>query len=361
MIDSESPEGGDSVQNDIAATYGPESGSADTLEISVQKKRDFKAWHHPVKQIVRLKQWAALTQKLVEDRSIKPTVLRYFTLPGPDLLDVRVLADVCQPLGVAVEYFGFDIGGDDNDPSDNEVEHMRGAWINAESALRQSGRITANAIIQPDRLEDIAVKDSQAATQLRQRPVFDVVNVDACDHLAYLPKGRTHNTFDALNALLAHQMKATLPWLLFITTRVEPSLLGNPGVAFQTAINQNLGLPDAAFRTALAECLEADPDKIASALAETWSTHNLNFLKLYSVGLGKFLLQFFCGQPNLPANVELASAYTYRVYTEEPDMIALAFRIIPDPPRTYARNCSAGVRARAGRLCSQTGAASVGY
>lgn len=332
----------DTQNDDILSVYGsPESGS-ETFTQLAEQHRDFAPWHHPVKQIVRIEQWAALTKKLLNERhGGPPNVLRYFTLPGKDLFDIKVLSDICKPLGVRIEYFGFNSGvatsGDDGTPIEAEAHSVNGApWVSAESALRQAGRVTSDAIIHSDRLEDIALEHSHAATQLRQRAPFDVINIDACDHLAYAPKGRDRNTFDALQALLCHQMSARNPWLLFLTTRVDPTLLGQPGLAFQHAIAQNLSAhPSSGFGAALAACLQAEDTKLASELITAWNIHDMRFLKLYSVGLGKFLLQFFCGQPNLPANVELASAYAYRVHKDEPDMLALAFRIIPDPPRVY--------------------------
>lgn len=339
------PDGGEDAQEeDILAVYGePTTGVADLAQL-VDRRREFQPWHHPVKQIVRARQWAALTKKLLQARAQGGTkVLRYFTLPGADLLDIRVLADVCAPLGVRIEYFGFNSGNPD--PEENtgvEVApaHPQGnaSWVTAESALLQAGRITPDAVIHSDRLEDIALADSHAAMQLSQRGTFDVINIDACDHLAYCPKGRVRNTFNALEALLKHQMGARSPWLLFVTTRAEPSLLGQPGIVFQDAITQNLRIPQSNFGASLAACLDADEGKLATELASVWGTHDSRFLKLYSVGLGKFLLQFFHAQPNLPADVELASVYAYRVHGEHPDMLALAFRITPDTPRVFAPN-----------------------
>lgn len=325
------PEDDDVPAEDLEVVYGGQLRIEREIVDAIQRKKTFKPWHHPVKQIVRAKQWGALTRRLIGERVQPSASLRYFTLPGSDLLDVRVLADICAPLGVKIEYFGFDVGQDAEDGSGGQDV---GEWINAESALRQAGRIAEDSLILPDRLEDLAIDKSQASAQLRQRSTFDVINIDACDHLAYLPTGRTHNTFDALGALLKHQMMSRTPWLLFVTTRAQPDLLGNPGIQFQNAITQNLAMPGD-FGQALSGSLGSDPAKIASSLAATWVTHDANFLKLYSIGLGKFLLQFFHMQPNLPANVELASCYSYRVYNEEPDMLAVAFRITPDPPRVY--------------------------
>jgi hypothetical protein len=336
------PEAGDETQeDDISAVYGNQERDSGDLTQLTERHQKFSPWHHPVKQIVRSEQWAALTAKLLNDRPDgSPQILRYFTLPGEDLLDIKVLTETCTPFGVRIEYFGFNSGmaadGSESASTESKGRSANGApWITAESALRQAGRVTPDAIIHSDRLEDIALENSHAATQLRQRAPFDIINIDACDHLVYAPKGRDRNTFDALQTLLQHQMSARNPWLLFLTTRVDPDLLGQPGINFQRAITQNLSVPDNGFGTALAACLGAEETKLATALNTTWNTHNIQFLKLYSVGLGKFLLQFFCGQPNLPANVELASVYAYRVHKDEPDMLALAFRITPDPLRVY--------------------------
>jgi hypothetical protein len=336
--------GDDAQEEDILAIYGEQKpGMADLAQLA-ERRREFQPWHHPVKQIVRARQWAALTKKLLQSRvQGASNVLRYFTLPGADLLDIRVLAGVCEPLGVKIEYFGFDSGSstaEENTEAENSSAHPQPgtSWVTAESALLQAGRITPDAVIHGDRLEDIAIADSHASMQLGQRATFDVINIDACDHLAYCPKGRARNTFDALGALLKHQMGARSPWLLFVTTRAEPNLLGQPGIVFQDAITQNLRMPQSNFGASLAACLEADEGKLATELASVWGTHDARFLKLYSVGLGKFLLQFFHAQPNLPANVELASVYAYRVHSQHPDMLALAFRITPDAPRVFAPN-----------------------
>lgn len=329
--------GEDAGAEDIEAIYGKQGEEAPGLAELVEMRQDFAPWHHPVKQIVRARQWAALTKRLLEARPHgMPRILKYFTLPGADLLDVRTLTGVCEPLGVKIEYFGFNSGGVPASAREAAPGSTHAAaWVMAESALRQAGRITENALILEDQLEDIAETGSQAAIQLQQRGPFDVINIDPCDHLAYYPKGRTKNTFEALEALLKHQMGAVSPWLLFVTTRVSPQLLGQPGVVFQNAITQNLSVPQSGFGASLSECISANAARIAAELASVWTTHDERFLKLYSVGLGKFLLQFFHAQPNMPANVELASVYAYRVHSDQPDMLALAFQISPDPRRVF--------------------------
>jgi hypothetical protein len=338
--------GADNVE-DLEAAYGEDFVSEDVFTTLRPQRTQFAPWHHPVKQRIRTSQWQELVNRLISARGMDGSVLRYFTLPGPDLLDVRVLADICAPRHVAIEYFGFDAA-----MQASQVDTSR---FEVESALRQSSRITDQAVIYPDQLQDIAIGNSQAAKQLSQQRPFDVLNVDACDHLAYSPADRQTSLFDALRSLLAHQMDATAPWLLFVTTRAEPGLMAGPGEQLQRAVNDNIHSTVDGFRPALAELVGGDAATIAEAVAEIWAAPGSRFLKLYAVGLTKYLLQFFLAQPNRPANVELASTCAYRVFGSEPDMLALAFRISPgervvfehgeQPPSTAAIEVERAIRA----------------
>lgn len=311
----------------VASVFGAPTAAVDELTSSRKPRTTFAPWHHPVKQIVRDYQWAEHVKRLLDNHRQEGhrETLRYFTLPGADLLDVRMLSDTLPD--TQIEYFGFDMGYDADrteDPPDS-----KGTYLLTESALRQAGRITSRAEILADRLEDIALVGSQAANRLKQQGVFDVVNVDACDHLAYVPNGRTKSVFDAVETLLAHQLRAVDPWLLFLTTRADPKLLGSPGTKMQGAIHKNLEKHPTEFGEALADCLGGNILTIASDVAMHWATQSPSFLKLFAVGLGKYLLQYFHGQQNLPAKVELVSLFAYRVHSTVPDMLSMAFLITP--------------------------------
>jgi hypothetical protein len=311
----------------VDAVFGSEA-DGQTVVSAPTHRANFAPWHHPVKQIVRDYQWADLVKRLLnEDRPAgRRDRLRYFTLPGADLLDVRVLAEALSTLGTRIEYFGFDSGYDDG-VADND--DMTGAYLLAESALRQAGSISDGAEILRDKLEDIALAGSHAAERLSQRGVFDVVNIDACNHLGYKPSGRNASIFEALEKLLAHQLKAEEPWLLFVTTRANVALLGGPATKMQTAILKNLEAHDAEFATPLADCIGGKVATLSADMTGCWSAQSIEFLKLFCIGLSKFLLQFYHGQPSLPAKVELASVFAYKVSGAEPDMLSMAFRITP--------------------------------
>ena len=319
------PPGDDDEFGDV---YGDLSQA---VPVADPRRRDFAPWHHPVKQLVRDRQWAEQTRRLLRARPASEAPLRYFTLPGADFFDVRVLSTVCQEFGVRVEYFGFDAARRRGDGSDDDPG-LQGPPTTAESALRQAGRVTPDSVVVPDRLETIVVADSQASFRLSQQRHFDVVNLDACSHLTFSPPGRSETTFDALQRLLAHQMVGRTPWLLFVTTRIDPALFGAPGDTFKRAIEANLEVSSDVFGPALADALGTPLSELTGALGATWSTHDVNFAKLYVVGFGKYLTQFFLGQPNHPARVELKSTYAHRVWSDEPDMLALAFLITPENP-----------------------------
>lgn len=306
-------------------------------------RTDYKPWHHPIKQIVRQRQWVESAKRLIESHrsAERRDKLRYFTLPGADLFDVRVLADSLVEAGTRIEYFGFDSGYE----GDGEVaaNGAKSAYLAAESALRQADRITEDAVILKDRLEDIAQDESLAATMLDRQGVFDIINMDACDHLGYVPKNRKASMFDALEKLLKHQMIAKEPWLLFVTTRADVDLLGVPARKFQTAIGKNIDQHNDAFAKPLSECIDAQLHNLTSAMNGCWSNQDINFLRLFCIGLGKYLLHFYHAQINLPAGVELVSAYAYKVHRDEPDMLSLAFRITPKGIQAQAPNTGGAI------------------
>jgi hypothetical protein len=306
--------------------------SSDSSPFALQDtiaKKDFAAWHHPVKQIVRESQWGNEIRQLIEKRQFSERTIRYFTLPGPDLFDVHMLANVCAPSSLIIDYFGFLAGGVSGQDMDGEGRRV--PWAVAEAALRQSGKITAGSEIASDRLEDIAVDRSKARTSLIRKPPFDIINIDGCGFLAHKPENRNKCTFDALRILLQHQSRAQSPWLLLLTTRADAVTLGEPGAHIQKAILDNLTSWPDIFGTQLASTMQWPSDKITASVSAAWNALGMPFMQIFTLGVAKFLLHHFHRDSALQANVELKSSYVYRVYGSEVDMAALAFLISPDP------------------------------
>ncbi|WP_156459044.1 hypothetical protein [Rhodanobacter sp. Root480] len=327
--------------DDLTSVFGTED--VRPHDEGLRLKNDFLPWHRPVKQLVRKEQWAALAVRLVKDSKLSK--LRYLTLPGADMFDVRVIAETCAQEGCKVEYLGFD----SSRSGERGVDQLAAATANAaqrdtaESVLRQTGLVTDSSITLNDFLEDIAVSGSQACAILRNFGHFDIVNIDACDHLAVEPVGERPGLFSAVKEVFSHQRGRHSPWLLYVTTRVSPDRLGGPKEEFVDAIKRNLDLPTDVFRNAFAEAMGVSADDVEDVVSDGWAIHDDRLLKLFSIGLGKYLLQLAHGHYGDPAKVELASCYCYRVHEGSADMLALAFRITPTAKRIAQPTIGGGV------------------
>jgi hypothetical protein len=308
--------------DDIDAVYGIEEPGGSGWH---HRKREFKPWHLPVKQLVREYQWLDQTTRLIKRWPNHRNSLRYLSLPGPDLLDVRVLAKACAARKIKVNYLGFDSSfeADVTDGKDGSD------WVGPGAELRQAGLVSGDSLVLKDRVESLAIPKSQSSQLLEQRGPFDVVNLDVCGHFGYRPNEDGATSADALRAILAHQITAKGPWLLFLTTRVDPSYLNYARELFEPAISSNLNSLGEDFRKSLSKLFETDPSEIESAILDCWTRPSSLLHQLFTIGLGKYLLQFFHGQLSLRSTVELKSLFVYRVAGETPDMVSLAFCITP--------------------------------
>lgn len=310
--------------DELAAIYGSQQDDVEA-RTEAAKKTEFQPWHHPAKQFVRREQWIRQARRLLNGSARRR--VRYLTLPGADMMDVRLLGEFLKDEGHTLECLGFN----SRQESANSGDAASASQVNAESILRQQGFITSNSITLPDRIQDIVVSSSQADSQLRMWGPFDIVNMDLCSHFAGDPG--TPSVFDAVARIVGHQRSSSRPWLLMLTTRVHPDHLGEvPKAAFSTAIRRNIAL-GATFTDALANALEIGLQNVEATVEQSWLQHDLRFVKLYTIGLGKHLLHLLHNQYQDPARVELKSCLAYRVHGQVPDMLSLAFLIAPAEKR----------------------------
>lgn len=91
---------------EISSVY-PETPPAHDPMMS-QIKSDFKAWHHPRKQYIRVAQWKAQICELLSITAFSDErTFNYLSLPGDELFDVRVIHDACREQDVKLKYVGF--------------------------------------------------------------------------------------------------------------------------------------------------------------------------------------------------------------------------------------------------------------
>lgn len=150
--------------------------------------------------------------------------------------------------------------------------------------------------------------------------------MDLCESISLREIGHAKGSaLEALGALLRLQLQTSTPWLLFITTKAKPSLLADFAKdGFNLAISANVEASDA-FRAQLAELIAGDLDQLDDQLAAVWGQQDTRFLRLFCIGLGKWLLGNLA-KVSPPRELKLLSSCFYQSGPDGPDMLSLAFR-----------------------------------
>lgn len=285
--------------------------------------RKFEPWHKPRKQFIRRHQWLAETVQLcakLKFRDDRP--LKYLSLPGEDLLDVRVIHECCEGLGISLRYLGLNESYSSSDP--DTWLHL--AWNEVNSLKAVDG----NSIVIRDRFERIADTKSQAFQYIEQYGSFDVVNMDLCESIS-APTGKKNipNYYSALKSLAGYQIKnRTEPWLLLITSRVgETKVDAGDMNKLVDCLRLNARQYEA-FRKRLIHLIPKASRLTTNSALETNKLSQSEFVMVFSAGLGKWLLGLMSsGSPKW--GVLLQSSYSYRVHAQEPDMVSYAFLLEP--------------------------------
>lgn len=287
-------------------------------EHALAQAKEFAAWHHPRKQFVRIRQWCSEVRKLIPQLGLaKGDPFRYLTLPGNELLDVRALHGVVEALGVKMRYLGF-----------NSVGHDTPAQ--AELALSQSEVLALSSIdefsaVLEEKLEAVTNDLSPACIRTKQEGPFHAINLDLCDSIAFREIGHTKGSpLEATGKLLELQLQSASPWLLFITTRAEPSLIGAfARKGFDKALDANMCASED-FRAKLSALISGDLDQLDEDLAGAWANQDPTFLRVFCTGLGKWLLSILVSAAP-PRELALLSSCFYQSGHNGPDMLSLAF------------------------------------
>jgi hypothetical protein len=282
-------------------------------------KTSFQAWHHPRKQYVRIEQWCAEVRKLLPQLALaQGEPFKYLTLPGNELLDVRALHGVCERANVKLRYLGFNsVGAQTIDAAELSL---------SQSEVRSLSTIDRFSTVLEYRLEAISNSLSPAFATTTSAGPFHAINLDLCESIAFREIGhRKGSSLEAAGRLIELQVQSPKPWLLFITTKAQPSLIGEfARDGFMRAIDANSKLSDE-FRDKLIDLLASNVDELDTHLEEAWTNQDVRFLKLFSAGLGKWMLSILSTAAP-PRGLTLLSGCYYRSGPHGPDMLSLAFR-----------------------------------
>lgn len=289
-------------------------------EDTVKPKRKLEPWHKPRKQFVR-RGWRDNVRRLMSELSFPigaERVFRYFTLPAPEMLDVRTLEEAAREKQFKVQYVGFTnarSGSEDDGQLQLGQATLRAQadWVHPESSILHY------------RLEELAAGVQPVArTALRNYGPFHAVNLDLCDYL--LAPGPKVMLLDALGHIL--EMQTTRQhddWLLFIATRFDAN--NTCPLKFQrirAAIAANCAASDV-FRKELEALLHIEPGACSAVLSDPTSLSQEHLRDAISVGLTKWIASQLL-KANPPFELEMMRTYVYAVDGPKHDMLSLVYR-----------------------------------
>jgi len=314
VADSETPEPSDT--DDLRAILG--EGAA---PFPAAEARPFMPWHRPRKQYVRNLQWSKEVSNLAGDLGLDSKELRYLTLPGSDLLDIRHLHDtVCVERKLRLKYLGFNTAAQPDDPDQPQLN-------STEFSIKRLDFVDSESEVFPGDFRMVGVEHSMSWRRVRRDGHFHAINLDLCGGFAGESKGEgIPNYFRALQWLLANQAGTREDFVLFLTTRMD-----EPNIP-----------EDARDKLAiLAQSIADSCDDYADELVQSWGidrepgkrvdvTESLKAEEVFMLGLTQWIISQAV-EMNFKAKVK--SFLTYRIGSGEgeDDLVSIAIRFKPDP------------------------------
>lgn len=307
----------DPIDDDLVSS----AYSVITTELGdVSEKKSFQAWHLPRKHYCRLKQWARHTQKLQKELKISSPAqkrpLRYLTLPGDELLDIRVLAKVMKNEGITMQFLGFNTAQDklrsaESDLSFSEVRQLEGIYEKPSEIIQ-------------DRIERIAEENSIARQRVMVHLPFDVINLDFTESIL---SGTSY--LQAVRWLIEQQCNRNRrPWLLFLTAPLARVTGTNRNTSKQLWSRVQENAHERRFADDLSHLLQISEGDL---LGEIGGFETLD-RRRYSIGLGLALSKWILGLLTTRSDqwrLELLDTKSYRVYGSVPDMYSMSFKFLP--------------------------------
>lgn len=299
-------------------------------ELATPEPLTFAPWHKPRKQYVRKHQWAhhanGLITKLRESGDlIEGEPVRYLTLPGPDLFDVKMIADVCAAHNQTLHYTGFCYV--------RETEAVRLRRHTRQFEVDRAGLVHAGSSVHVSRLEDVTITGSDARTLMRRSGPYDIVNIDACEPIANSDSDQTGRLVDAIRSIVSFQLGAhRRPWVLYLTTPVQTDSISPQSLnALYGQILQNFE-SDACFAAEFSDKFAAN-EPIEDFWTRVSQENGMEFVSAVTLGISKWLVHL-SEQANFSARK--LPGFCYSMFRREPflpNMISTCYIFVPKPIR----------------------------
>jgi len=308
-------------------------------------RTEFLPWHKVRKQYIRRYQWNALMMRNVKDawradlqkpsttaRQGRSTMLvtkplSCLVIPGNHLLDVRSMWTEIGPLDCFIRYLGF---------NERQGSEEMGTDVHiANNAVTSLEGVVSDSQVVKDRFEAI-IGNTIAYKNLRAYGPYHVVNLDLCGSMFPNTAKSVEPYYSALNRLLTYQFETQkVPWLLFITTMVEPAVVDEEWMRkLCKPTGDNFAAHPDFFEKLLALCPGAILDDGKSGNVNIGGLSDEVLIRLFGVALGKWLLRL--GQAASPKwTIAMRRSYRYLINAEKGAvMLSLAFELTPNfaPP-----------------------------
>ena len=293
---------------------------AGVVSKSEAERRQFQAWHKPRKQWIREKQWWTPLKRLISNSYQNEPTLKYFGLPGGDLLDIEYIRRKLEERETLK-----------NIPSDESKNLLfHGLIDNKEDKERADSRLSMlldyKNIHKESKVEKYnfgSLKSEKSASWLglRQSGPYHFINLDFCNCVF------KEETLDSIVALMDFQLKRLYgtPWLLCLTTRVDRAGVNSTLYLRLNNLLQSLSEDD--IWEKISECFEEASKAIdANHALDTDAINETTFSELIQICLILWLVAYALDHNS---SIELASSVNYSVHAGNnfPDMASLVFRL----------------------------------
>ena len=281
----------------------------------------WKPWHKPRKQWMRYNQWNKEIESLIARLNLDDRAFRYLSLPGDDLLDFRVVAELCKTKGVKkVRLVGF------NTLTDSPKSSQRLAFAMHE--VYSLDVVAENSDVHPDDFNAISDTQSVAYKFAKEKGPYDIVNLDLCDSFSGTEEKNSY--YKAALNLFNLQVRARAePWVFLLTTRGDRSKVNIADLQkFWSLIAAN-AQKSLGFREGLeTHYVGIPPETIRDPVAHATKLPGCRFEKLFGLCIGKWLLSLITASGRW--TLRLCDSYWYRTQSSShPNMLSLAFLFEP--------------------------------
>ena len=311
---------GEQLRKEYTAAFTP----FDRLDRTL-RKRPFEPWHKPRKQFIRKFQWAKETKALLPRIGLEDgRPLKYLSLPGADMFDIRVLHKFCSEHDVTLKYLGFKTGRENKDYDRNisvsEVSKLSNVHKGSEMVV--------------DDIRSVGCTGTKGHDSFKKLCPFDVINFDICDCI--LEKRVKKDTerityFDTIHSILNLQMNnTTKPWLLFITTRSTPNDVDSKDTSLIWNCVRDNAKKYVKFKSALEGFLRIKL-KTDHSYDDICKLNPSIFTGFFGIGIGKWFLNLMMREKPL-CSVKMLKGYHFRTGgSKTPNMLSAAFLFEPIP------------------------------